>query len=69
MALAWVFSILFWLLGCRGSVDPAKWHKPQKPPLNTNTMVNLALLPLVVLAILGFLFHRYLMPGATPSPK
>jgi hypothetical protein len=54
-----LFSVLR-LFGYRGStVEPAKWRKPQKPLPNIDTMVNFAPVPLAVLALLGFLLHRY----------
>jgi hypothetical protein len=37
-------------------INPAKWHKPQKPR-NLNVWINLTPVPLIVLAILGFLFR------------
>jgi hypothetical protein len=58
-----VGASLFWhLLGLFGyegtTVYPAKWRKPQKAR-NLNTQMTLTPVPLFVLAILGFLLHRY----------
>jgi hypothetical protein len=59
MVLGMLISSLLRLFGYRGStVNPAKWRKPQKPR-NLNALMNLTPVPLVVLAILGFLLHRY----------
>ena len=40
-----------------GNGIPAKWLKPQKSLPRTGTLVNLTAVPIVVLVLLGILFH------------